>query len=221
MNAEEIISGAPVFSGLNAECMSSLIQLARVRKKSEGEVIFNKGERADGLYVLGLGEIEMFCATGDGKEQIMHVLTEGDLCAEVPLFQGGVYPASARAYTDIEYCYIEGGAFLDFACENPEVLLEMLAVISLRTKKFLSMVESLSLQDVTQRLAGYLLSNADSDGIVRLNRSKIELAAQLGTIPETLSRSLKKLATQGAIAVCSSDKKSYQIAREVISEIVS
>ncbi len=220
MNAEEIIRAAPVFSGLNAECLKVLINLAQVRKKSEGEVLFNKGERADGLYVLGLGEIEMFSATGEGKEQILHVLGEGELCAEVPLFQGGVYPASARAYTDIEYCYIEGGAFLDFACENPEVLLEMLAVISLRTKKFLGMVESLSLQDVTQRLAGYLLSHADSAGIVRLNRSKLELAAELGTIPETLSRSLKKLTSQGAIAVCSSDKKSYRLEREILSEII-
>ena len=220
MDSLEIISNAVVFSGLSAECREFLAGMARRRCLTEGEIIFNKGERADGLYVIGLGEVELFCAGDNGKEQILHVLGSGELCAEVPLFQGGVYPASARVYTDLEFCYIDGGKFLDFAYENPEVLLEMLAVISMRTQKFLGMVESLSLKDVTQRFAGYLWDNADSDGVVRLTRSKVELASELGTIPETLSRSIKKLLSVGAIEVCSRDKKSYRIKREVlVSEV--
>ena len=217
MDSLEIISNAVVFSGLDRECREILAGMARWKELAEGEIIFNKGERADGLYVIGRGEVELFCADSGGKEQILHVLGSGELCAEVPLFQGGVYPASARVYTDLEFCYLAGGQFLDFACENPEILLEMLAVISMRTQKFLGMVESLSLKDVTQRFAGYLWQNADSEDMVRLVRSKVELAAELGTIPETLSRSIKKLLSAGAIEVGSRDKKTYRINRELLA----
>lgn len=220
MNSIEIIGSAPVFSGLSDERKCLISKMSKYIKASEGELLFNQGDKADGLYVIGSGEVELFCANKNGKEQIMHVLGAGELCAEVPLFQGGSYPASARAYSDLEICYVDGGKFLDFACENPEVLLEMLAVISMRTKKFLAMVESLSLQDVTQRLANYLWSNKNHENIVYLNRSKIELASELGTIPETLSRSIKKLLDSGAIQVFADDKKTYQIDGEVLSEFI-
>ena len=216
MELKDIIEHAPVFAGLADGCKNSIVKMSKYKALSEGDIIFNKGETADGMYVIGSGEIELFCANSDGKEQILHVLGEGELCAEVPLFQGGKYPASARAYTDIEFCYVDGGKFIDFACENPEILLDMLAVISLRTKKFLGMVESLSLKDVTQRLAGYLVSKAGSDGVIRLDRSKLELASELGTIPETLSRSIKKLVDIGAVEVLSKDKKSYRINFDII-----
>ncbi len=219
MKLKDIIKNAPVFACLADDCQNSIVEMSKYKILSEGGIIFNKGETADGMYVIGSGEVELFSANSDGKEQILHVLGEGELCAEVPLFQGGRYPASARAYTDIEFCYVDGAKFIDFACDNPEILLEMLAVISLRTKKFLAMVENLSLKDVTQRLAGYLISNVGNDGVTRLVRSKLELASELGTIPETLSRSIKKLVDMGAVGVCSKDKKSYRINFDVIKQL--
>ncbi len=220
MQSIEIITNAPVFSGLEGACLRSIADLAVVKRLAAGDILFVQGRKADGLYVIGSGEVEVFCANSQGKEQILHVLGAGELCAEVPLFQGGVYPASARAYTAIEYCYIDGVKFIDFACENPEILLEMLAVISMRTKKFLGMVESLSLKDVTQRLAAYLLTQADKSGVVRLSRSKLELASELGTIPETLSRSLRKLIDIGAITPDSEDKKVYCIEHTLLQGVL-
>ncbi len=220
MNDIEIISAAQVFKGLNDECKEKIAGMSKYKKLREGVVLFNQGERTDGMYVIGSGEIEVFCSNRNGKEQVMHLLGVGELCAEIPLFQGGSYPASARAYSDAEVCYVDGGEFLDFACENPEILLEMLAVISLRTKKFLKMIENLSLKDVTQRLATYLWKNKDENNVFRLGRSKIELASELSTIPETLSRSIKKLLDTKAIEVISKDKKSYKLNIEMMKEFL-
>ena len=87
------------------------------------------------------------------------------------------------------------------ACEHPEILLEMLAVLSGRLRRFVSLVENLSLRDATARVGAYIAALPDRDGTVTLDCSKADLAVRLGTIPETVSRSLAKLKKQGAITM--------------------
>ena len=219
MNVREVIESTPIFSILSAEHHDSLLTMAVMKEYQRGTILFNQGERADGLYIIGSGEIEIFCVGKNGKEQIINLLEPGELCAELPLFQGSSYPASARIYSDAEICYIDGGKFIDFACDNPQVLLEMLAAISMRTRRFISMIESLSLKDVTQRLAHYFILNKNQDDIIRLKRSKVEMAAELGTIPETLSRSIRKLIDIGAISQLENDKKAYHLDLVVLEDL--
>lgn len=188
-----------LFSTLNSEYLEDLKKIVRLRVFGAGEILFERGKKADGFYLITDGEVEIFCSADNGREQILHNFTTGDLCGEVPLFEGSAYPASARARGDLITLYVPGSEFLDIAYDHPQILLEMLAVLSRRLKKFVQLVENLSLKDVSQRVLHYLKDLADDQGRAALDCSKIELAARIGTVPETVSRSLKKLHKQGFI----------------------
>ncbi len=195
-----------LFADLNDESLADLQDIVKLRMFQPGEVLFWRGKKADGFYLITDGEVEVFCSGENGREQILHTFSDGELCGEVPLFEGGVYPASARARGELITLYIPGSDFLDIAYENPQILLEMLAVLSRRLKKFVNLVESLSLKDVTTRLMNYLRNRSDDAGKVVLDCSKAELAARIGTVPETISRSFRKLRTVGFILAQTDDE---------------
>jgi len=82
--------------------------------------------------------------------------------------------------------------------------MNMLAVLSMRLRRFATQIENLSLKEVPARLAGYLLYLAEEQGNVErveLDISKGQLASLLGTIPETLSRIFAKMSEEGLISV--------------------
>ncbi len=164
-----------------------------------GEWLFQTNGKADGFFVISSGEVEILRSAPNGREQILHILEAGEMCGEVPVFHGGRFPASARARVELEALYIPSDKFYALAMEQPQVLLEMMAMICMRMRHFASLISDLSLKDVTARLAGYLMQLADEGGTIRLDCPKSELAARLGTIPETLSRSLSRLKSAGAL----------------------
>jgi len=88
--------------------------------------------------------------------------------------------------------------------DNPSLALHMLAILSLRLRRFVDQIENLSLKEVPARLAGYLLYLSEEHGegdSVELEISKGQLASLLGTIPETLSRIFARMSDEGLIAV--------------------
>ncbi|MEN8190232.1 MAG: Crp/Fnr family transcriptional regulator, partial [Thermodesulfobacteriota bacterium] len=94
--------------------------------------------------------------------------------------------------------------FVELVNENPSLALNMLAMLSMRLRRFASQIENLSLKEVPARLSGYLLylmEEQDNGETVRLDISKGQLASLLGTIPETLSRIFSKMTDEGLISV--------------------
>ena len=180
--------------------------IAPKRTYQDGQMLFRLGDRADGFYIVVEGVLEVFRSSNNLREQTLHLLREGEVCGEVPLFSGGAYPASARARENLKAMFVPGDAFIDVAHRHPEMLLEMLAVLSKRLRHFTNIIADLSLRDVQARLANHLLQLArdqESD-IVTLPSSKRQLATTLGTIPETLSRAFAKLASTGAVSIAGS-----------------
>ena len=196
----ELLGGCVFFSQLPAKAIDILSSAATIRAYNDRQMIFYSGRKADGFYVILSGQAEIFRASENGREQILHIIEEGEICGEVPLFEGASYPASARARGAARAIYIDGERFLDIAFANPEILLEMLAVLSRRLRKFVELIDDLSLKDVSARLEQYL-GNIAKDGIAVLDCSKTELANRLGTLPETISRAFSKLKAAGMISI--------------------
>jgi CRP/FNR family transcriptional regulator, dissimilatory nitrate respiration regulator len=209
----DVMRQCPLFAGVEEGYLREMAETAFLREYAAREILFHQQEQADGFFVVDEGELEVFCAGRDGREQIMHLFTEGDVCGEVPVFQGGVYPASARARIASTVLYIPGDQFLDLAEQHPDILLEMLAMLSRRLRRLVSLATDLSLRDVTSRLAKYLLALPGADDQRSLDCGKAELASRLGTIPETLSRALTKLRTAEMIEVSGSDIRILDVQR--------
>lgn len=197
------ISQIQLFKGLNIEELGELAMILVDQEIKRNQPIFSEGEKAAGLYVVVSGSVKIYKLSFDGKEQILHILGAGEPFAEVAVFAGTTYPANAMTMEKSRVFFIPRQAFLELIGRYPSLAMAMLATLSLRLRQFAGMIESLSLKEVPGRLAAHLLLLSDQNkgaATIELAIAKTQLAAYLGTIPETLSRILSKLSKAGYIA---------------------
>ncbi|NEQ44488.1 MAG: Crp/Fnr family transcriptional regulator [Leptolyngbya sp. SIOISBB] len=198
------LSVTQIFEGLPSEQLAAIAQLARRASYTKGEIVFHQGDEGEGFYLVRSGRVKVFKLSKNGKEQILHIFGEGDHIAEVPAFDGKPFPASAEALEPTEVLFFPRQFFLTLLEQNPALAINMLKSFARHMRRFSQLVDNLSLREVPGRLATYLLQLSAQSGdadIVTLDLNKGQLAAMLGTIPETLSRVLYKLSREGAIAV--------------------
>lgn len=197
------ISQIQLFKGLGEEELGELAMILVDQEMKRHQPIFSEGEKATGLYIVASGSVKIYKLSFDGKEQILHILGAGEPFAEVAVFAGTTYPASAITMEKSRIFFIPRQAFLELIAGYPSVAMAMLATLSLRLRQFAGMIEALSLKEVPGRLATHLLLLSDQNkgaAQVELAIAKTQLAAYLGTIPETLSRIFAKLNKAGYIA---------------------
>lgn len=191
------------FSGLEARHLDALAAVASSSVYRKGQTIFSEGQEAGGLYAVLSGLVRIYKTSLGGKEQILHVFGPGELFAEVAVFRNTSLPANAQALEESEILFIPRKGFVDSISKAPDMALEMLALLSMRLRQFVAKIEDLSLKEVPARLAAHLLLlRASQQGdAVTLDLPKGQLASLLGTIPETLSRILKRLAEAGILEI--------------------
>ena len=199
-----IVRETPNFAGLGEAGIQALADVGTVREYEEGEYLFQQDEAATGFHIVIGGAVNVHRFGPDGRQQVLHVFEGGgELCGEVPVFEGSTYPAAAVAVKDSRTLYLPRDALLAVGREHPEVLLKMLATLSLRLRRFVGLIDDLSLKDVSARLAKHLLELAEREekSVVRLETTKSVLASRLGTIAETISRTFRKLQSSEIIDV--------------------
>ena len=199
-----ILNRIPLFEGLSDDQLRDLSSITITKTYKRGTTIFSENDPGSGFYVVADGKIKIFKISGDGKEQILHIFGPGEPFGEAPVFEGKRFPAHAMALEDSQALYFPRVAFVDLVKRNPSLALSMLAVLSRRLRRFAALVEDLSLKEVPTRLAAhlvYLSENSQGEGELSLDISKNQLAGLLGTIPETLSRILTKMAKKGLIQI--------------------
>jgi CRP/FNR family transcriptional regulator, dissimilatory nitrate respiration regulator len=199
-----IISGIPLFSGLEDTQLKEIQRIAVNKHYGKGDFIFYEGDDGTGFYVVVEGVVKIFKVSPDGKEQILHIFGPGHPIGEVPVFSGQSFPAHAEAIEKSHLLFFPRSAIVELISANPSLALNMLAVLSMRLRQFTVQIENLSLKEVPARLAGYinyLMEEQASKDAVTLEISKGQLASLLGTIPETLSRIFSKMTSQNLIEV--------------------
>jgi CRP/FNR family transcriptional regulator len=204
MNKKQIIASSFLFEGLPPQQIDDINDLAVEKTYQRGETIFFEGDKGIGFFMVGEGKVKIFKVSPAGKEHILHIFGEGEPFGEVPVFHGQPYPATAEAIVKTKTFFFPRDRFVLLVEANPSIALNMLAVLSMRLRRFASQIESLSLKEVPARLANYLLYLSQEQGgreEVELDISKGQLASLLGTIPETLSRIFAKMSEEGLIRV--------------------
>ena len=196
------IARVPLFEGLPSEQIEDLAMIVTDQVFRRGESIFSEGDEGSGFYVVIRGRVKIFKLSLEGKEQILHFFGPGEPFGEVPVFTGQHFPANAEAMEESRVFFFPRKSFVNLIKKNPSLALNMLAVLSMRLRRFTALIDDLSLKEVPGRLAAYLLYLNDQhkgSKEVELTITKAQLASLLGTIPETLSRILGKLSLQGFI----------------------
>ena len=205
---EKVLRKAPLFARLSDDEMAALRRRVSSKKYGRGETLFNEGDECRGLFVVGRGKIRIFKVSASGREQILSIEGPGSSFAELPVFDGGNYPASASASEESELLFISRKDFQDFCREHPEVALKVIAVVGSRLRRLVGIIEDLSFTTVRQRLIALLVrfaqasSTRTSEGVqVELNKTQQDLAAELGTVRELVSRNLGRLQAEGYLEV--------------------
>ena len=204
MDKKKILGMSLLFEGLPADHLDELADIAVEKKYSRGETIFFEGDEGNGFYMVAEGKIKIFKLSPMGKEHILHIFGQGEPFGEVPVFHGWPFPATAEALVKTRTLFFPRKGFIQLVENNPAIALNMLAVLSMRLRRFATQIENLSLKEVPARLAGYLIYLNEEQGggdEVTLEISKGQLASLLGTIPETLSRIFSKMSEEGLIRV--------------------
>lgn len=200
----QFLGETQIFEGLPPEQLAKIAQLARPASYEKGEIIFHQGDEGNGFYVVQSGRVKVFKVSKSGKEQILHIFSTGDNIAEVPALDGKSFPASAEALEQTELLFFPRQFFLSLLEQNPTLAVNMLKSFARHMRRFSHLIDNLSLREVPGRLATYLFklsAQADGANTVELDLNKGQIAAMLGTIPETLSRVLYKLSREGLIEV--------------------
>jgi len=195
------IQGIVLFSGLDENELEEVHDLAIRKTFRKGQVIFSQGEAAEGFYSLIKGRVKIFKVNLEGKEQILQFVSPGYPFAEAALFAGKTYPAGAQAVEDSAAYFFESDGFRKLIINRPTIAINMIVTQAGYLRRHARTIEDLALREVSGRLAGYILEKTLDSSNFDLDISKSQLAARIGTVGETLSRTLTKLAEKGFIKV--------------------
>ncbi len=205
---EKILRKTPLFASLTDKEMTSLAARVSTKRFERGAQLFSEGDPCTGLFLVASGKIRIFKLSATGREQVLAVEGPGSSFAELPVFDGGNYPASASAFEHAEVLFISRKDFQNFCREHPEVALKVIAVVGSRLRRLVGIIEELSFTTVRQRLIALILRLAQASGKpskegvrVELTKTHQDLAAELGTVRELVSRNLSRLQAEGFLEV--------------------
>ncbi len=201
-NPSEIIKQCHLFYGVTEIDLQLLLSILRIRKFKKGEILFEEGADAEGFYIVASGKVKVYKLSPDGRERILHVVQAGHSFAEAAIFDDGRYPAFAETLQPATLLFFPKQEFLDLLHLHSQLAINMIAGLSHFLRQFTVQIEDLTFRDVPARLARYLLSIYDEKLVlISLPVSKTQLASNLGTTSETLSRTFRKLSDDEIISV--------------------
>lgn len=195
----------PLFASLGESALAAVAERTVPRSVSAGTRLFREGEPCRGLYIVASGRVVVYRAASDGREQVIHTQEAGQPIAEVPLFDGGPYPASARAVEDTRLWFLARDSFEWLYRNSPEIADAVIRDLGRRLRRMVRLVEKISLRDVPARVAATLLEYAEAAGALEtgaaftLPRTQEALARELATSREGVARALSALRRAGTI----------------------
>ena len=204
-DAFTILSRVPLFADLSEEELRALAGHVASHRVEAGEAIFAEGDPCQGFYIVESGEVKIYKTAPSGREQVLTIERAGDTVAELPVFDGGPYPASAVAMTDGSLLFVSKRDFRSLVLEHPEVGLKVLKNVGARLRRLVGLIEELSFTTVRGRLAMLLVRLVRTEGHPTERGHEVtlppnqDLAAQVGTVRELISRNLGRLQAEGLI----------------------
>ncbi len=199
---------AALFKELDEKTLRIIAARAVERRFQKDELLFIAGEEARGLYVIVEGAVRAFRESLDGREQVIHVERAGGTIAEVPVFDDGTYPSTVAAEEPTAVLFIDKRDMRQLCLEHPAITLAALRVLASRLRRCAELVATLSLKEVGQRLARFLLAEARQGGrrngdsiTLDLTQTNQQIAARVGSVREVISRAFSRLQQDGLIVL--------------------
>jgi CRP/FNR family transcriptional regulator len=199
----DVLSRIPLLAGLSDAELGALAQRAVERRFDSEDMLFWEGEPCAGIFLIVEGSVKVLKSSNAGREMMLALENAPATVAELPLFDGGPYPASARAVGPVVTLFINKGDFQLVCRQYPEIALKVLAVVGKRLRHLVGVLQAMTFGSVTQRLARLLLDTAAEARADQFDFSLThqELASRLGTVREVVSRNLARFRSVGLIRI--------------------
>ncbi len=195
-NPFELIRGAKFFNDLSESACRRLGELSRRRTVEKRDMLFMEGTEGKAVYLLVSGSIQLVKTNIDGRETVIKTVKEGELFAEVILFEKSQYPVTAIARTEAEIIELPRADFLHLLDER-DFRNDFMAMLMTRQRYLAERIQQLTAMDVEARFVEFLREHYGEADSITPDLSKKDIASAIGTTPETFSRLLQKLETRG------------------------
>ncbi len=199
LDPAETLRRVPFFAVLRPEGLKALASHCVARRVAKDEMLVAEGDPCEGLFVIQAGAIKLFKMADTGREQVLTIERAGSTVGDLPIFDGGNFPASAAAVEDSTLLYLPKREFLDLCRQNSEVAFAVIRTLATRYRYLTSLVEELSLKEVSHRLARFLRDRALRQGVrtkrgieFPLEETNQEIGAEIGTVRDLVSRNLRR-----------------------------
>jgi len=201
ISRSKVLGSIDLFSVLPPRELESLATVAREKVFESGEDLFYEGEPCKAIYIIAAGVVKIVKTTPAGRQVMLAMQTAPSTVAEVPIFDGGPYPATVTALKPTVALILLKEDFIATCRRNPDLTLRFLEIFSRRLRTLVNLVERITFGSVRQRLAQTLLDFAASspESVFTLPETQEELAARLGSVREVISRNLSRFQSEGLI----------------------
>lgn len=194
------------FENLDDKELQLLLSIARKRVFSQGEILFYEKDKAQHLTMVLEGIVKVYKIDPKNNEIVLHRFRPKSLVAEMAVFEGIPYPASAAFESDGSVLEIDFEKFQEYFLANKDIALALFRSLTQKIKYLDNVIALNVVLDSTARVAKYICE--DDDAFKMKNN---QLAKYLHMTPETLSRILKKFTKLGFVT---KENNSYKIVDE-------
>jgi CRP/FNR family transcriptional regulator, anaerobic regulatory protein len=199
----------PIFSFLSEDDLKKIVDMTGHKSYKKGDVLCREGDRSDTLFIINEGQVKISKFIKDGKEQIIHIYSNGDFFGELSLFSTDeIYNFDVYAISDVLLCTLTKHDMDKILIINPEISLKLLQVITSRLTQTENLAQNLATNDAVIRIASMLIEFAEKYGVqtelglkVNLPINREEMANYAGVTRETISRKLRSLEELGIISL--------------------
>ncbi len=202
----DFLQSVPLFSSMSRTEIEQIKPYFFPREFRRKENIFLKGDPCKELYIIASGQVKLSEISENGQEQALFILSQGDSFDEVPIIDGGLYPTTATALSDVMLYAIVKQDVLTIMREYPTVASAVLPYMGNKLRKMADLVADISFESVSFRIAKLILHYADIQGtptpegmLVKRTLTHQEIADIVGTEREVVTRSLSDLQKKGII----------------------
>ena len=195
-----LLSNMPLFAHLSPGLVANLAHRSIERRFAVGELLYAAGTVPAGLLVVLEGKVRV--VRGNGRQHVIHEEGPGGALGEVPVFDGGAYPATAIAGEPTRCLLLPTEALRSAIRSSPETSLLFLHRLGQRTRHLVDRLDALAVHDVNARLARLLQTRQQEVGPgvpFTLGGTQLETAEELGTVREVVVRALRELRQDGII----------------------
>jgi CRP/FNR family transcriptional regulator, polysaccharide utilization system transcription regulator len=190
-----------LFADFQGEQITDLDHHKACNYYKKGQGLFLENSFPRGVYCLNEGKVKIFARGDEGKEQIIHISTAGEIIGFRAMFSGEPYKVSATTLEDCNICFIAKEDFLNMLDSNATLRNNVMKELSKELGERAVFITNMAQKPVRERLAFSLvmLDNIYKNEMINLSRE--DLANFVGTATETLIRLLKDFKEDGIIEV--------------------